>query len=355
MQAIILEKAKGPLLTAELDKPQPMEGQVLVKLHAAALNHRDRWIRNGTYPTTRYPCVLGSDGAGTVEGVGPQVDPALIGKPVIINPSLYWGEERSGQRDQFQILGVPTQGTFAEYICVPEANVYPIPEGYNYGQAAALPLGGLTAYRALFYRGGLKPFENLLITGIGGGVAGFLLTFGVKARASVYVTSSSDAKIQRAVELGAEKGVNYSSDKGVNHALKDWENHLLDLQPKGFDLVVDSAGGPNFTALLRLLRPGGRIVTFGATAGPIPELSPRQVFYKQASILGTTMGSPADFESMLDFITEHNIRPLIDKVFNLEEADAAFRHLEEQQRFGKVVLSIGGKAEQRPESISDNE
>lgn len=347
MQAIILEKARGPLLPAEMDKPRPGAGQVLVNLHAAALNHRDRWIRNGTYPTTRYPCVLGSDGAGTVEGVGPQADPAWTGKPVIINPSLFWGEDRTGQGKQFQILGVPTQGTFAEYICVPAANVYPIPEGYNYGQAAALPLGGLTAYRALFYRGGLKPYENLLITGIGGGVAGFLLTFGVKARARAYVTSSSDAKIKRALELGAEKGVNYTS--------KDWENQLLDLQPDGFDLVVDSAGGPNFPALLRLLRPGGRIVTFGATAGPFPETSPRQVFFKQASILGSTMGSPTDFESMLDFITEHNVRPLIDKVFDLDQAEAAFRHLEQQQRFGKVVLSIGGKAGERPERPSDNE
>jgi zinc-binding alcohol dehydrogenase/oxidoreductase len=347
MKGIILEKAKGPLLPAELDKPQPGEGQVLVKLHAAALNHRDLWIRNGTYPTTSYPCILGSDGAGTVEEAGQQADPSWVGKPVVINPSLFWGVDRIGQGKQFQILGVPTQGTFAEYICVPEANVHHIPEGYNYGQAAALPLGGLTAYRALFYRGGLKPFEKLLITGIGGGVAGFLLAFGVKARARVYVTSSSDDKILRAIALGAGKGVNYTSE--------DWENQLLDLEPEGFDLVVDSAGGSNFPALLRLLRPGGRIVTFGATAGPIPEVSPRQVFYKQASILGSTMGSPVDFESMLDFISEHNVRPMIDKVFDLEQADEAFRHMEQEQRFGKVVLSIGGQAGQRPETPSDND
>lgn len=347
MKTIILEKPKGPLLPVETEKPRPGDGQVLVRLYAAALNHRDRWIRNGTYPTTQYPCLLGSDGAGIVEEIGPQTDPKWKGRSVLINPSLHWGEDRTGQGKQFQILGVPTQGTFAEYICVPASNVYRMPDGYSYGQAAALPLGGLTAFRALFYRGGLKPFESLLITGIGGGVATFLLAFGVKARARVYVTSSSDDKIQRALQLGAEKGVNYMSDS--------WESQLLDLQPGGFDLVVDSAGGPSFQALLRLLRPGGRIVTFGATAGPIPETSPRQIFYKQVSILGSTMGSPTDFESMLDFVTEQNIRPLIDKVFDLEQADEAFRHLEQQERFGKVVLSIGGGAELRPEIPSDEE
>jgi zinc-binding alcohol dehydrogenase/oxidoreductase len=332
MKAISLEHVDGPLRPVLTDTPEPGPGQVRLKLKAAAINHRDIWIRKGLYPTTKFPCIPGSDGAGVVETCGPGTDPALAGKAVLINPSLYWGDQRTAQDKDFQILGVPSQGTFAEYICVPASNIYEIPEGFHFANAAALPLAGLTAYRALFYRGDLKPFEKVLVTGAGGGVAGFLLTFAVKARAWVYVTSSSDKKIQYAIQRGSENGVNYTHD--------DWEKQLLGMVPEGFDLIVDGAGGKNFHALLRLLRGGGKIVTYGATAGPIPEISSRQVFSRQIGILGTTMGSPHDFESMLEFVTEHNVRPPISRTFDLDQAEEAFRYLENKEQFGKVLLSI---------------
>lgn len=332
MKAIILEKAEGRLKPAAVTTPEPGEGEVLVQLKAAAINHRDLWIRKGTYPTTQYPCVLGSDGAGIVVACGPGTDPALKGNAVLINPSIHWGDQRTAQGGDFQILGVPRQGTFAEFVSVPTENVYDIPDGYRFEHAAALPLAGLTAFRALFYRGDLKPFEKVLITGAGGGVAGFLITFAVKARAEVYVTSSSPQKIRHAVEMGCEGGACYTET--------GWEKELLDQVPGGFDLIVDGAGGPAFHALLKLVKAGGKIVTYGATAGPIPEISPRQVFYRQIGIMGTTMGSPHDFESMLEFVTEHNVRPQVRKAFPLEQAEEAFRYLENQKHFGKVVLTV---------------
>lgn len=333
MKAIVLTRAGGTLELRDIPKPVPTEGEVLIRLSAASVNHRDIWIRQGQYGQIEYPCVPGSDGAGIIEVTGQGADSSLVGKQVIINPSLYWGEQRAGQAKDFQILGVPSQGTFAEYVCVPSSNVYPIPDGYDFEKAAALPLAGLTAHRALFYRGDLKTGQKILITGIGGGVSSFLLGFAVRTGAVVYTTSSSSEKLNKARELGARHGVNYTVD--------GWDKELLGLEPEGFDLVVDSAGGPAFISLIKLLKAGGKIVVFGRTAGNIPEISPAILFYKQVSILGTTMGAPADFEGMLEFVCEHNMRPVIDKVYPLEEAEKAFQYIENTAQFGKVILKIG--------------
>lgn len=332
MKAIVLHEARGHLKMEDISIPLPGKEEVLIKLQYAAVNHRDLWIWQGSYGKVSYPCVMGSDGAGTVESVGQGVDPSLAGCDVLINPSLYWGSMRSGQAKGFQILGVPSQGTFAEYICVPAENTYPIPQGYNMEKAAALPLAGLTAHRALFYRGDLKAGQKILITGIGGGVSSFLLGFAIRARALVYVTSSSDDKMRKAAELGASKGVNYTQP--------DWDKQLLHYEPEGFDLIIDSAGGPGFINLIGLLRTGGKIVTFGRTAGNIPEISPALLFYKQVSILGTTMGAPADFNGMLEFVEDHNMLPVIDKVYRLEDIVEAFRTLKDAAQFGKIVLKI---------------
>ncbi len=332
MKAIILRGPNQPFSIDKIGQPQPAGGEVLVKLKAASINRRDVWIKQGNYPNLQYPCVLGSDGAGIVTAVGSDTDTGWIGRDVLINPSLHWGNQRAGQGPDFQILGVPSQGTFAGYICVPASSIYGMPDGYDYEKAAALPLAGLTAHRALFYRGDLKSGQTILITGIGGGVAGFLLGFSVRAGARVYVTSSSAEKIAKATNYGAMDGVNYK-EAGWTDQLKEWI-------PNGFDLIVDSAGGPDFPALIGLLKNGGKIVNFGRTAGPIPEMSPALLFYKQASILGTTMGAPADFESMLEFIEEYNMRPVIDAVYDLEKAEDAFQHIEKSSQFGKVVFRI---------------
>jgi zinc-binding alcohol dehydrogenase/oxidoreductase len=332
MKAIILKGPNQPFSIESVEQPQPAGGQVLVKLKAASINRRDVWIKQGNYPRLQYPSIMGSDGAGIVSAVGQGVDSKWIGRDVLINPSLYWGDQRAGQGPDFQILGIPSQGTFAGYICVPASNIYNIPDGYDYEKAAALPLAGLTAHRALFYRGDLKSGQTILITGIGGGVAGFLLGFAVRAGARVYVSSSSAEKLAKAASYGALDGVNYKEDGWIDQ-LKEWA-------PNGFDLIVDSAGGPDFPALIDLLKNGGKIVNFGRTAGPIPEMSPALLFYKQASILGTTMGSPADFESMLEFIEEYNMRPVIDAICDLENAEEAFGHVEKSAQFGKVVCRI---------------
>lgn len=332
MNAIILKEAGGRLVLEDVPKPVPSAGEALIRLEAAAINHRDVWIRQGHYGKVQYPCILGSDGAGILESTADESGSDLTGKAVLINPSLSWGDQRAGQGKDFQILGVPSQGTFAEYVCVPLANVYPLPDGYDFVKAAALPLAGLTAHRALFYRGDLKARQKILITGIGGGVASFLLGFAVRAGAVTYVTSSSPEKILKSTSLGALHGVNYTDH--------EWDQQLLALEPEGFDLIIDSAGGPSFIKLIGLLKTGGKIVNFGRTAGPIPEMSPALLFYKQASILGTTMGAPADFEGMLEFVEDHNMRPVIDKVFKLADTEQAFQYIENTSQFGKVVLKI---------------
>ncbi len=333
MKAIVLKTQESPLAFEDIEKPKPKTGEALVKLRAAALNHRDLWIRKGLYPNVKFPCVMGSDGAGVVEETGKGVDDFWLKKPVLINPALNWGDDRSGHGKDFEILGVPSQGTFAEYVCVPAENLHEIPYGWNFEHAAALPLAGLTAHRALFYRGGLKAGQQLLITGVGGGVASFLLAFAIKTEAKVYVTSSSGEKIKKAMEMGAVDGVNYQKE--------NWKDELKKKEPEGFDLIVDSAGGSQFPVLLELLRTGGRIVNFGGTAGKIPEIVPARIFWKQASILGTTMGSPADFESMMEFVSDLDLRPVIDKHFTLDSAEEAFRHLDNQSQFGKVIINIG--------------
>ena len=335
MKAIVLQQARQPLTFTDIPLPVPAPGEVLIKLEAAAVNHRDLWIWRGQYGQVSYPCVPGSDGSGTVVEVTRDADQGLIGKAVLINPALSWGSYRAGPGKGFQILGVPRQGTFAEYICVPAGNVFPIPEGYDFIKSAALPLAGLTAHRALFYRGDLKAGQNLLINGIGGGVASFLLGFAVRAGAKTYGTSSSRDKMEKSKELGALKCVNYKEE--------GWDQQLKELVPDGFDLAIDSAGGPGFMKLIGLLKTGGKLVTFGRTAGNIPEMSPATLFYKQVSILGTTMGAPADFMGMLEFIEEHNMRPVIDKVFRLGEAEEAFNYIQQGHQYGKVVLRIDDK------------
>lgn len=332
MKAILLTEPESALSIHEMDMPEPSPGEVLVALKAAAINHRDIWIWQGDYGKINYPCIMGSDGAGIVVEAGSDNDRGWINKHVLINPALNWGSQRAGQGNSFQILGVPTQGTFAEYMCVPVSNLYNIPDGYDFEKSAALPLAGLTAYRALFYRGDLKSGDTILITGIGGGVSSFLLGFAVRAGAHIFVSSSSEEKINKAIEQGATNGVKYTDE--------NWPSQLKQHVPSGFDLIIDSAGGPDFLHLIGLLRSGGKIVNFGRTAGNIPEMSPSLLFYKQASILGTTMGSPFDFESMLEFIEEYNMRPLIDKVYDWNDAEEAFKYQKSGKQFGKVVLKI---------------
>lgn len=333
MHAAIIDSENHQIKIREISAPELSADHVLIQLKAAGLNHRDLWIQKGSYKNIHYPCQLGSDGAGIVVSTGVEVNNHWLDKPVLINPSLNWGPRRQGQGKNFEILGMPSKGTFAEFISVPVENVYPLPGHLSFVQAAALPLGGLTAYRALFYRGQARKGQSVLITGIGGGVATLLMQFAVAAGLRVYVTSSSDSKIETALSMKATAGANYT--------IPTWKETILEAEPEGFDLIIDSAAGNSFPVLLELIKTGGTIVNFGGTDGKIPGLIPQRLFWKQANILGTTMGSAEDFSQMLDFVSENRIIPVIDKQFKFEQIESAFNYLADQTQFGKIVINFG--------------
>ena len=332
MKALVLAGVNQPLQLQEVPDPVPAPGEVVVAVEAAALNRRDLWIKKGQYAGLKFPIILGSDGCGRVERCGEGVDTAWQGRAVIINPGFGWGTNEQAQADSFRILGLPDNGTFAEKVCVPATQLAGQPAHLDVPHAAALPLAGLTAYRALFSRCHLQPGERVLITGAGGGAAQFALQYAVAAGAKVFVTSGSEAKVARAVELGAAGGVSYREE--------GWSKKLKTLAGGGFDVTVDSAGGEGFLQVIELAAPGGRIAFFGATAGDPDKLPMRRIFWKQLSLLGTTMGSPADFAAMVRFVEEHKIVPLADQVFPLAEGDAAVTSMEQSEGFGKIVLTV---------------
>lgn len=332
MQATVLSEIKQPIKLQETPDPVARPGEAIVRLKAAALNHRDLWVQLGQYANIKTPLVPGSDGAGVVESVGTPGDQPWVGREVILNASLDWGDNPRAQGPKFRILGMPDPGTFAEKIAIPVTNLAAKPSHLTWEQAAALPLAGLTAWRALFTRAQLKAGEKVLITGIGGGAALFGLQFAAAAGASVWVTSGSPEKISRARTVGAAGGVSYR-EAGWGATLQAAAGGL-------FDVIMDSAGGEGFGQLIELTKPGGRIVFFGATMGNPPGLDLRKCFFRQINLLGTTMGSPADFAGMTDFVSAHRIVPVVDRVFPLADTEHALRHMEASAQFGKIVLAI---------------
>jgi zinc-binding alcohol dehydrogenase/oxidoreductase len=330
MRAVQLSAVNQLNVVAVAD-PDPAAGEVVIALRAAALNHRDVWIKSGQYAGLKWPCIPGSDGAGTVERVGAGVDASWVGRDVIINPSFGWGDKEEVQGAQFSILGLPRDGTLAEKIAVPVTQVSTKPAHLAWEDAAALPLAGLTAYRAVFSRAKLQAGERVLINGIGGGVALCAMQFAVAAKAEVWVTSSSSEKIARAVELGAKGGFDYRKPEWAAEAAKT---------PGLFDVIVESAGGEGFEKLLDVAAPGGRIVFFGATRGNPPVLPMRKVFWRQLSLLGTTMGSPADWEAMVNFVAKGKLRPVVCEVFPFARAGDAFALMERGEQFGKIVVKV---------------
>ncbi|MBI3762385.1 MAG: zinc-binding dehydrogenase [Chloroflexi bacterium] len=319
------------LETSEVPEPRPGPGEALIRLKAAALNHRDLWqfIRGwqGSF-------ILGSDGTGVVESLGPGATGLAPGAEVVINPSFDWGEREEAYSSQFTILGNPRDGTFAEFIVVPAENVFPKPPHLTWEEAGALPLAGLTAYRVLFSRATLQRGEHVLIHGIGGGVAILALQFAKLAGAMVMVTSTSDEKLERALALGADFGVN-SRSGDWDKAAREWSGG------EGVDVVVESVGGELFARSIHALRLGGRLVTFGATGGPPPSFDLRTVYWNQLSILGSTMGSPSDFGAMLKIVNERKLKPVIDSVWPLAQGREALMRMAQGRQFGKIVLTCG--------------
>ena len=334
MQAIVLDAPHQPVVLREMPTPTPGPDEVLIRVRAAALNHRDIWIQQGQYGGIRLPCILGADGAGLVAALGSNVraDAPEVGSRVVIYPGLEWGDNPRVQAKTFRVLGMPDPGTFAEYILCPARYVCRMPEHLSFEEAAALPLAGLTAYRAAFVRAHAQPGDRVLVTGIGGGVALLAAQLCAARGCAVWATSGSDDKLSRAREMGILGGVNYHAE--------GWAQELVRQAGGLFNVIIDSAAGASYLHLIDVAAPAGRIVSYGGTLGAVPDLPPAKLFWKQLSLLGSTMGTKQDFEAMLALVSEKHITPVVDKVLPLAEAEAAFRYLETGQQFGKVVLKI---------------
>ncbi|CAG9986152.1 unnamed protein product [Clonostachys byssicola] len=325
-------------------KPSPGPNEVLVKLHAAALNRRDFFIRQHLYPDISFKSPLLSDGYGTVVETGPGCRNDLLNKKVVLTPSRGWQSNPEGPEDPSKFTGIGGMGAnnigcAQDYVVVDESEVEVCPEHLNAAEAAALPSVGLTAWRAFMIKSGnAKPGHNILVTGIGGGVALQLLQFGVAVGCNVYVTSGDAAKINKAKDLGAKGGVNYKTD--------EWEKELSKILPAErpyLDAVIDGAGGDIVSRTMNILKPGGVIVSYGMTVAPVMDWLMHAVL-RNVELKGSTLGSRTEFTDMVNFVRDKQIRPIISRtVKGLESMDAIeglFDDLRTNKQFGKLVIEI---------------
>lgn len=357
-----IEDLEKNLLVEEVNTPQINSDEVLIQINYAALNHRDVFITQGLYSGINLPCILGSDCSGIVVEKGSNVKNISEGDEVVVNPSLNWGDNEKHQIEKnYKILGLPDNGTFAEYLKINKYFVHKKPVNLSMLEAGALPLCGATAYRAAILKADIKKSENLmitrkgkvvgtlgardtilksdiqknenvLITGVGGGVATFALLFALSRTPNVFVTSGKDSKIQKAKHLGAIDGVNYKNE--------NWSKELLQKMNYKIDVIIDGTGGEQLAKLIEMCSYGARIVSYGATLGDIPNFAVRRIFWKQLQLLGTTMASDKDFKKMLEYVEVNNIKPVIDDVFELNNIVKAFKRMESGQQFGKIVIKI---------------
>jgi zinc-binding alcohol dehydrogenase/oxidoreductase len=338
MEAIVLNKIGNieelhqNLIIQKLDNLSAGADEVIIKVHFAALNHRDLWIARGQYANIKLPIILGSDASGTIEEIGTDVKDFKIGDEVIINPSFNWGDNEDFRSKSFKILGLPDNGTLAEFIKVPSKYVYKKPGHLTFSEASALPLAGLTAFRAVRMKTNIKKGEDVLITGIGGGVSTFAMIFALALGANVYVTSGNEKKIEAAKKLGAKEGFNYKNEK--------WDEDLLKKLNTGIDVAIDGTGGNTISKILNVVKEGGRIISYGATLGAVQNFETRKLFWKQLKFFGTTMGSDRDFSEMINFISDNKIKPIVDKIFEFEEYINAFLRMNNSEQFGKIIIKI---------------
>lgn len=330
MKALTIASA-GKISLITKDKPSPQEDEVLIKIQAVALNHRDQYIREGKYPGIVYGTTLGSDACGIVEAVGSGISNEWINQQVIINPNIDWGNNPKVQSKDFHILGTPSDGVFTEYICLKVDKIAKKPTHLSTEEAAALPLAGMTAYRALFYHGALKKGQKVLISGVGGGVAQFAFQFALAINAEVYVTSGDASKQQKCIEMGAKGAFNYHSEDWVKNAKA---------AAGGFDLVIDSAGGQGINDFIKLMNPAGKIVFYGATTGKAKEIDLFRMFWNQITLQGSTMANDQEFFEMVEFTNSYHIKPIIDSVVPFEAIKAQFNKMRDGQQFGKLVAVL---------------
>lgn len=333
LEQLKLQDLPAPVLTGPAD--------ALVRVHSAALNHLDLFVVHGLPGITyTFPHIVGADGAGVVERVGPSATGVRPGDRVFINPGLSCGACEwcaAGEQPlcaEFGVLGEHRPGTIAEYVVVPARNLAPVPEAMPWAQAAAFPLSTITAWRMLMTRAKLRPRETVLVWGIGGGVSLAALKIAKQAGARVIVTSSSDAKLARARELGA--------DETINHATVDVAKEVrARTGRRGADVVVDTVGEKTWEQSLRSLARLGRLVTCGGTSGPMVTTDVRKLFWYQWSILGSTMGSEAEFAAITGEAHAGHLWPEVDMIYPLARAAGAFRRLAEGAQLGKVVIEVG--------------
>ncbi len=342
MKAILFDEHGGPevLRYADYPDPQPGPGEVLVRLRAAALNRLDIWVRNG-WPGIRlsYPHIPGADGAGEIAALGEGVDGWSVGEPVVINSNLGCGQCEFCQRGQdnlcrhWHLLGETVRGTYAQYVVVPARQLFRLPEGFDFHTAAAAALVYHTAWHSLVTRGQLQAGETLLVVGASGGVNTASIQIGKHLGARVIVIGSNAEKLAVAEKLGADVLIDRSKNE-------NWAKAVYQLTEKrGVDVVVDNVG-TTFPLSFRALRKGGRLLTVGNTGGPKFEIDNRFIFGKHLSIIGSTMGTLADFATVMALVTEGKLQVPLDKAFPLEAAADAQRRLESNQQLGKITLAI---------------
>jgi len=343
MRAVVMRARGGPevLEVAELPVPEPGPKEVRVRLKAAALNHLDVWVRKGVAsPKLPLPHVLGADGSGVVDAVGPGVEGFAPGDEVVINPGLSCGRcERclAGEDNlcpRYQILGEHRHGTYAEYVVLPEANLAPKPKNLSFEEAAAIPLTFLTAWQMVVDKLQVRPGEEVLVMAAGSGVSVAAIQIAKLFGARVIATAGSEDKLRRAKALGADETVNYTHP--------DWPKEVRRLTGgKGADKVVDHTGALYFEGVIKATANGGRIAIAGASSGYEGTLPFAHVFYRQLSILGSTMASKSRLFPILRFVEEGKLKPVVGQVLPLEAAAEGHRLLEERRVFGKVVLQVG--------------
>ena len=345
MRALALTRLGGPehLAVLEVAEPSPPSAdEVLVRIRAAALNHLDLFLTEGVKGITLgFPHIVGTDGAGVIAAVGSEVSSVRPGDRVVINPGMSCGHCPLCERGeepfcrQFEILGEHRPGTAAELLLVPERNVERIPEDLPWPVAAAFPLSTLTAWRMLKTRAALEAGETVLIWGAGGGIALAALQIAKLLGARAIVTSSSDAKLARVREIGADVVFNHS-DRSPEEIARD----VRKLTGTGVDIVVDSVGEKTWDASLRALRPGGRLVTCGATSGPEVGLDLRRLFWFQWSLLGSTMGTRREFAEVTALLRAGKLWPVVDSVVPLEDGRHAYERMSRGEQFGKLVIEV---------------
>ncbi|MGV3487356.1 MAG: zinc-binding dehydrogenase [Tuberibacillus sp.] len=329
MKAVVHKGKPGldGVLYTDMAEPEVTKGTVKVKLKVSGLNHRDLFTLQRHSPAAP-PLIIGSDGAGIVVEVAEDVDHIRVGDEVVIIPSLHWREKSAAPPPEFEILSLPDHGTFAEYIVLPAENVAPKPSYLSWEEAGVLTLGALTAYRTLFTRAQAKAGQTIFIPGVGSGVVTLLLKMAKAIGARVIVTSRSEEKREKALKLGADLAIDSESD---------WKALLKD---ETIDLVIESVGAATWDKSLSLLKLGGTIAVFGASAGDVIQLNLRDFFYGHYTLVGTSLGSIEEAYEMLEFFNKHEIKPIVDSAYSLIDAKEAMKKIEKGSQFGKIAIKV---------------